>query len=247
MSLRGEGAARGTRRRGAHTPHRRRGSWAGRRSGWGRTRASACAPAANQDKQPAPSSRGDSVERGDLVPLPDRTGETPQECYLLPLNTREDSFFPTSYPSPRSEGIGLPVAAYSSGRDMDRNCGWGQGAPSGVAGVRCPGFPVPGSCSHLRGWKSGSRFSLGVGRKGRRDQDPEFEASWGQLCLPNYVTTVGPVSSERSRLSRPCILPGPIPTADANRAGCLGVPASWGPPREGKQLSFVALRIETRA
>lgn len=118
-------------------------------------------------------------------------GRPRRSATFSPLNTREDSFSPTSYPSPRSAGIRLPVAAYSSGRDMDRNCGWGPGGgggPSGVAGVRCPGFPVPGSCSQLRGWKSGSRFSLGVGRKGRRDQDPEFEASWGQLCLPNYVT-----------------------------------------------------------
>lgn len=172
-------------------------------------------------------------------------GRPRRSATFCPRNTREDSFSPTSYPSPRSAGIRLPVAAYSSGRDMDRNCGWGPGGEGppewlecAVLATRCQ---VPAPNSEAGKAAQGSPWVWGGRGEGIRTQSLRLV----ELCLPNYFTTVGPVS-ERSRLSRPCILPGP-------RRRCKPRWVPWGagvpgtePPREGKQLTFVALRVETR-
>lgn len=84
-------------------------------------------------------------------------GRPRRSATFSPLNTREDSFSPTSYPSPRSAGIRLPVAAYSSGRDMDRNCGWGPGG----------GRALRSGWSALS-WLPGARFLLPTQRLEKR-------------------------------------------------------------------------------
>lgn len=164
-------------------------------------------------------------------------GRPRRSATFSPLNTREDSFSPTSYPSPLSAGIRLPVAAYSSGRDMDRNCGWGpagEGPPEwlecAVLASRCQ---VPAPNSEAGKAAQGSPWVWGGRGEGIRTQSLRLV---GASCV--FLTTSPPWVL--SPLSAPGC-PGPAssrdPAADANRAGCLGVPASWGPSRPGKANS----------
>lgn len=160
-----------------------------------------------------PGLRGGCADPGSLSLSRSRAWRDPAGVLASPHFPARGFLFPTSYPSPWSEGMRVPVAAFSRPPDAELTGGGGW-LRNGWGGEECAALlPGHGSCSLPRGyWFSGRGHRGGL--------DPESEPRWDRRAFSTAPPSWA-LSLNAAGCPRPDILLGLIPRRRCQPPGVL--------------------------